>query len=67
MAERFCNITAPEMDEFLVERGFQKIQLPNTYEMVYGKIVMVAGFRLSLRVYTAITAGRNDSQSEMEQ
>lgn len=64
MAERFCNITAAEMDQFLSGRGFQKIQLPNTFEMVYGKIVMVAGFKLSLRVYTAITEGRNDSRAK---
>jgi len=52
----FYSISKEEMHKFLSARGFQPIQLPNTYELVYGKIVNVAGFKLSLRVYTAIEA-----------
>lgn len=54
MADRFYNISADEMTAFLTARGFQSMQLPNTYELVFGKIVRFGKHRLSLRVYTGI-------------
>lgn len=50
----FYNISRDEMHSFLTKQGFSPMTLPNTRELVYGKIVTVAKFKLSLRVYTAI-------------
>lgn len=54
MAATFYNITESEMTEFLSAKGFRKIELPNTVELVYGKRVDQDGNPLSLRVYTGI-------------
>lgn len=54
MASRFYAITSEEMDKFLTSMGFMLIKLPNTSELVYGKIVRFGGHRFSLRIYTAI-------------
>jgi hypothetical protein len=51
---RFFNIGRNEMEAFLKGQGFQQMSIPGTIELVYGKIVYVAGHKLSLRVYTAI-------------
>lgn len=54
MAERYYNISADEMSTFLKGRGFQPMKLPNTVELVFGKIVKFGKYTLSLRVYTGI-------------
>jgi hypothetical protein len=50
----FYNISRNEMHGFMVSHGFQEMKVPNTIELVYGKIIKHDGHRLSLRVYTAI-------------
>jgi len=50
----YYNISRDEMHKFLTGLEFQPMDLPNTVELVYGKIVNVSNHRLSLRVYTAI-------------
>ena len=51
----FYNISREEMEEFLGSEGFKPMKLPNTRELVFGKIIKArAGYNLSLRVYTAI-------------
>jgi predicted RNA-binding Zn-ribbon protein involved in translation (DUF1610 family) len=50
----YQNITEPEMTGFLAPQGFQKIELPNTDEIVFGKRMDRNGLQLSLRVYTGI-------------
>lgn len=54
MAQQACVIYREEMHRFLTTQHFQAITLPNTKELVYGKIVRVGEHRLSLRVYTSI-------------
>jgi hypothetical protein len=66
MADRFYNISADEMTEFLEKRGFQKITLPKTYEMVFAKVIRFGSHTLSLRVYTAITEGLDHSRAKGE-
>ena len=53
MAE-YYNISVEEMDKFLIPQGFQKIQLPGTVELVYGKRVDINGIPLTMRIYTGI-------------
>lgn len=50
----FYNITREEMETFLTERSFQQMNLPNVWELVYGKVIHMGQLRLSLRIYTAI-------------
>lgn len=50
----FYNISREEMDKFLTNQGFKPMNLPNTRELVYGKIINHDGHKLSLRIYTAI-------------
>jgi hypothetical protein len=57
MPSRFCPITKNEMDQFLTGFGFVPLKLRGVIELVYGKIVMVGGHRLSLRCYTAVNPG----------
>lgn len=52
----FHAITAAEMAAFLEPQGFTKMTLPGTIEIVYGKRVDNARFKLSLRVYTGIVS-----------
>lgn len=54
MADRYYNISADEMTVFLTGRGFQLMQLPNTVELVFGKIVRFGDHTLSLRIFTGI-------------
>ena len=54
----YTNITAEEMEQFLAAKGFAKIALPGTIELVYGKRVKQDDLQLSLRCYTGI-AGEN--------
>lgn len=54
MVERYYNISADEMTAFLTGRGFRKMQLPNTVEIVFGKIVRLGAHTLSLRILTGI-------------
>ncbi len=50
----FHNITKTEMESLLVPQDFKIMVLPNTTELVYGKIIKKNGHKISLRVYTAI-------------
>lgn len=54
MAARFYAISKAEIHGFLTSMGFVPLILKGVVELVYGKIVHVAGHRLSLRVYTAV-------------
>jgi len=54
MTDRFYSISEKEMDEFMIEMGFQSMQVPNTRMLVYGKIVKIAETPISIRVYTGI-------------
>ena len=54
---RYCPITKDEMDQFLTGLGFVPLKLKGVVELVYGKIVLVGGHRLSLRCYTAVDPG----------
>lgn len=51
---RYCNITRDEMNRHLTSLGYQLIQLPGVYELVYGKVLKVQDRRLTLRIYTSI-------------
>lgn len=51
---QYTEITDREMDAFLTKRNFSEIQLENTNEKVYGKIVRPG---ICLRVYTTIDNG----------
>ena len=55
----YYNISVEEMDGFLLPQGFSKINLPNTYELVYGKRVDSFGVPLTMRVYTGIDSSGN--------
>lgn len=57
MPATYTKISDAEMHEHLVHLGFEKIDLPGTYEKVYAKRVDVYGLMLSLRVYTTIEQG----------
>jgi hypothetical protein len=59
----FYNITEIEMNRFLNPQGFQKIELPNTDEIVFGKRIDRNGFQISLRVYTGIVPSGNSRKS----
>ena len=50
----YYNISKDEMHEFLTALGFQPMNLPNVVELVYGRIVRMNNYKLSLRIYTAI-------------
>lgn len=50
----FYNISRDQMEQFLFPQGFQKLELPGTIELVYGKIVKHEGHKLSLRIFSAI-------------
>lgn len=50
----FHNISQEEMEIFLGNQGFVPIVIPDTYELVYAKIVKFESYILSLRVYTGI-------------
>lgn len=52
--KRFTPISAAEMETFLTDKGFQKMNLPGVTELVFGKIIRVGNLKLSLRIYTAI-------------
>jgi hypothetical protein len=54
MPTQYVNITAQEMNQFLTHKGFAKIQVPGTFEAVYGKRVRQDDLQLTLRVYTGI-------------
>lgn len=55
----FVHITREQMDEFLLPRGFQTIQVPgidqSISEIVYAKIVRKGNHRVSMRIYSSIT------------
>lgn len=50
----YYNITRAEMESFLFPLGFIKLELPDTQELVYAKIVKGKSHDVSLRIYTAI-------------
>ena len=50
---KYYPITITEMENFLIPKGFQKINLPNTDEVVFGKRVDTT-IPLSVRVYSGI-------------
>lgn len=54
MTAHYHNITADEMQQFLVPQGFRTILLDGTAEIVYGKRVVQDDLQLTLRVYTGI-------------
>jgi len=57
---KFVNITLPEMESFLKEKGFQQIYLNNTVELVFAKIFHTDdGKQVSMRVFTGIEPNGN--------
>jgi ssDNA-binding Zn-finger/Zn-ribbon topoisomerase 1 len=54
MNNRFYNITEVEMDSFLCPQGFQRMSIPGTTELVYGKLVRHGNHQISMRIYTSI-------------
>jgi len=44
MSKKFYNITDDEMHAFLTSLGFVQLNLPNTRELVYGKIMVIGNF-----------------------
>ena len=54
MPQRFCNITLDQMEAFMADRGFVRMYLDGTTEVVFGKVVRLDGTTFSIRVYTAI-------------
>ena len=55
----YVNITAEEMHQFLVEKGFEAISLDGTVEAVYGKRVHQDSLQLTLRVYTGVVGSNS--------
>lgn len=55
----YVNITQQEIEEFLLPQGFQKMELPNVKELVYGKRIDQDGLPLCLRVFTGINPDGN--------
>ena len=51
---RYVEVKETEMRTFLEGKGFSEIKLPDTKEIVYGKIVATG---VCLRVYTTIESG----------
>lgn len=49
-------ITQQQFEDFVFPLGFQLIQLPDVKELVYAKLVENDGQKLSLRIYSSITA-----------
>lgn len=54
MAAHYYSITRDEIDEHLSGLGFVPLKLHGVVELVYGRIIRIAGHHLSLRCYTAI-------------
>lgn len=56
----YQNVTRSEMEPFLLVRGFQPMEIPGTFELVYGKVMhhrlnhLHNEIPISLRVYTGI-------------
>lgn len=50
----YKNVTQEEIEPFLFIRGFQKMNLPGTFELVYGKLMRHNEIVISLRIYTGI-------------
>ncbi len=55
----YTNISQEEMEKFLFPQGFQKITLPNVFELVYGKRVDHNNRKITLRIYTGINQNGN--------
>ena len=52
------------MEDFMTSRGFQRIEnLPNTVEVVYGKVVSP---RVTLRVYSSILTSKQEARGNGE-
>ena len=62
MAKEFYAVSLKEMDLFLRSLGFTPLTLPNTIELVYGKIIKHNGHVLSQRVFTAINPNGNSRE-----
>jgi len=54
MGKRYVNITKDEMEAFLLERGFQQMEIAGTRELVFGRVFTQDGHKVSLRILTAI-------------
>lgn len=62
---QYTNITREEIEPFLFVRGFKAMELPNTYELVYGKLVQTESLvKLSLRIYTGINGSDGNSRAK---
>lgn len=54
MGGKFFNVTQGAIEAHLFPQGFKRMSLPNTHELVYGKVVKKGNLPVSMRVYTAI-------------
>jgi len=66
----YCNVTQQEMESFLLPKGYASMVLPNTIELVYGKVYDATCWywdqedkpitlKMSLRIYTGINPDGN--------
>jgi hypothetical protein len=63
MATQYHEIEESEMESFMDSKGFQRITLPNTTEIVYGKVISP---RVTLRVYSSILESKHGARGNGE-
>lgn len=51
---RYYQVSQAEMETFLLPRGFIKMSIPGTSELVYGKRIQRGQHPISIRIYTTI-------------
>ena len=61
---RYTTITLEEMETFLAQKGFRRMQLPGVFELVFGKRVDQDGHELTIRVYTTVDASSGMSREK---
>lgn len=66
MPAEYHDITKEEMEDLLVKGwGFRRMDLPGTVELVYGKVAVLQGQKISCRVYTGINpSGHSRAKGE---
>lgn len=53
----YAEIPEGEMVEFLGNQGFQKVEIPNTKELVMGKILSKGEYPICMRIFTSVSDG----------
>lgn len=62
MSSKYCEISFKEMNDFLTDLGFSQIEVANSREYVYGKIIRYQDFKYCLRIYTSVSIDENVSR-----